>query len=161
MRAGRRATVTATGVAVLGLAGCTDDAAPGPGGAGPSVTSTPTTAADPDPDRVALDRAVALTTGLLDTLGATARPLDPGGRFAAMHTAHLAVLAAAAGASESGSPRGLPAIVGVPAFRRREAAAQRELAHLAREVGSGALARLLAAMSAGIAAHLAAAGPVR
>ncbi|MEO6509517.1 MAG: hypothetical protein ABIO16_00900 [Nocardioides sp.] len=160
MRASRRATVTASGLAVLGLTGCTG-AGSGPAGAGPTASPSATTAADADPDRVALDRAVALTAGLLDTLTATSKPLDPSGRFAAMHTEHLAVLNAAVDPVESGVPRGFPAIAGPPAFRRREAAAQRELAHLAQEVSSGALARLLAAMSAGIAAHLAAAGPLR
>lgn len=162
MRATRRATVTATGAAVLGLAGCTDDAAPGAQGTGPTSSPTTTTTGGPDLDRVALDRAVVLTTGLLDLLAAGDRPLDPGGRFAAMHTEHLAVLDEATGSSESASPtRGVPVVVGPSAFRRRESAAQRELAHLAQEVASGALARMLAAMSAGIAAHLAAAGPVR
>ena len=49
-----------------------------------------------------------------------------------------------------------PDMAGPRAFRRHELAAQRELAHLAEEAASGALARLLASMSAGIAAHLSA-----
>jgi hypothetical protein len=148
-------------MAVWALAGCMPDgSAPGsdrssstePGE--PAVTTTATPA---DPDRVALDRAVVLTTALLAEFGDGAPGLDPGGRFAALHTAHLAALTAAAGPSASASPS-----LAVPAprptrarLRRREAAAQRELARLAEAAESGALARLFASMSAGIAARLA------
>jgi hypothetical protein len=155
--------MTASGVAVLGLAGCTGDADSGREGAGASASPSPTAASEPDPDRVALDRAVTITTTLLDELTTAALSsdsrddLDPDGRFTALHTTHLAALDRAAGSSASPTPdSGLPVAVGPRAFRRHELAAQRELAHLAEEAASGALARLLASMSAGIAAHLSA-----
>jgi hypothetical protein len=142
-------------VAVLSLAACTTDSSRGSAGSSPAASPATTEAAEADPDRVALDRAVAITTGLLAQL---AKPgIDPGGRFAALHTAHLAALDRAAGPSASAAPtpgRALPALPGPRALRKHELAAQRELAHLAREAASGALARLLACMSAGIAAHL-------
>jgi hypothetical protein len=154
--------VTTASVAVLGLAGCTAD------GSTPSAepaASSPaaTDAAVPDPDRVALDRAREITTTLLaeltEALTSSASRLDPdpGGRFLALHTAHLAALDQASGETATASPT--PALPTVRTTRRllrgHEAAAQRELAHLAQEAASGALARLLASMSAGIAAHLA------
>ena len=147
--------MTASGAAVLGLTACTGDADSGQEDAGPSASPSPTAAAEPDPDRVALDRAVAITSDLLSQLGKPG--LDPGGRFAALHTTHLAALDRAAGTSAPPTPdTGLPVAVGPRAFRRHELAAQRELAHLAQEAASGALARLLASMSAGSAAHLSA-----
>ena len=112
---------------------------------------------------MALDRAVAITTSLLAELGEALTASDsrldpdPGGRFLDLHTAHLAALDRAAGATTSPGPTPeLPTERTTrPRLRRHEAGAQRELAHLAQEAASGALARLLASMSAGIAAHLA------
>jgi hypothetical protein len=154
--------VTTAGAAVLGLGGCTSESStPSPDQA-PSSSATTATGA-PDPDRVALDRAVQLTTTLLaeltEALTASDSSLDPdpGGRFLALHTTHLQALNRAAGATASASPTPqLPTVRTTrPRLRRHEAGAQRELAHLAQEAASGALARLLASMSAGIAAHLA------
>ncbi len=153
MKATRRTTVSASGVAVLGLAGCTgDDSQPRSGDASSSVAATET--ASPDPDRVALDRAVTITTTLLAELS---NAPDPGGQLAALHTAHLTALDRAAGPSAAATPSPLPPAGRITRqrLRRLEGAAQRELAHLAQEAASGALARLLASMSAGIAAHLA------
>lgn len=154
--------MTTAGVAALGLGGCTSDGSTPSSGQSPSSSAT-TAAAEPDPDRVALDRAVAITTGLLAELveAVTASDSrldpDPGGRFLALHTAHLAALDRAAGTTTSPGPTPeLPTERTTrPRLRRHEAGAQRELAHLAQEAASGALARLLASMSAGIAAHLA------
>jgi hypothetical protein len=162
VRATRRAAVTTAGVAVVGLGGCTSEASTPSSGQAPSSSST-TSAAEADPDRVALDRAVEITTTLLaelaEAVSASDSRLDPdpGGRFLALHTAHLAALDRAAGATASASPTpDLPTEHTTrPRLRRHEAGAQRELAHLAQEAASGALARLLASMSAGIAAHLA------
>jgi hypothetical protein len=162
VRATRRTAAIAPAAAALALTGCTPDSSTSSSNAPSPTPSAATGAAAPDPDREALDRALTLSEGLLEQ--ARRRPrVDPGGRFAALHTAHLAALARAAGPSPSPSTsaRGIPALPGPRALRAQEAAAQRELAHLAQEAASGALARLLASMSAGIAAHLAAAGPVR
>ena len=154
--------MTTAGFAVLGLGGCTSDDSTPPTGSAASSSAT-TDAAVPDPDRVALDRAREITTTLLEELtealtASDTRPdADPGGLLLALHTAHLAALDHAAGATASASPTPeLPAGRTTRArLRRHEAGAQRELAHLAQEAASGALARLLASMSAGIAAHLA------
>ena len=159
MKATRRAVVAAPGVAALGLAGCTaDEPASSSSSASPSTT-TATEAAVPDPDRVALDRAVAITAGLIAGLAEATPVIDPARRLAAMHAAHLAALQEAVGASfPPASPPGRP--LTAAQLRRRELNAQRELAHLAQEAESGALARVLASMSAGIAAGLSHRGEV-
>lgn len=149
--------MAATGVAALGFAGCTDDA-PGAssGPVAPSSTTT-TEAADADPDLVALDRAVELSRTLLAEAVGAEPGADPGRRLAALHTVHLTALDMASSSSSSSPSPELAAPARTPTrkqIRRRELAAQRELAHLAIEVESGALARLVASMSAGIAAHL-------
>ena len=155
-------------MAALGLAACTADepSSPGPGSRSSSsptstASSTETGPVVPDPDRVALERAVELTSGLLAGL-ADARPaVDVGGRLTAVHEAHLTALQEAAGATFTP----LPAAPGRPLtaarLRRRELSAQRELARLAADARSGALARVFASMSAGIAAGLAHRGEVR
>jgi hypothetical protein len=107
-----------------------------------------------DPDQVALDRAVAISTDLLVALEGVPPGLDPSGRLAAMHSAHLDALQDATGASATApvpvGPRLTPA-----RLRRRELRAQAELARLAVAAESGALARVFASMSAGIAAAIA------
>lgn len=154
---------------MLGLAGCTAGGSTPPSGPGPSSPAT-ADAGVPDPDRVALDRAREITTTLLAELtGALTAPdsrpdPDPGGRFLDLHTAHLTALERASGdsASDSSSASSASPTPELPTvrttrrlLRRHETAAQRELAHLGQEAASGALARLLASMAAGIAAHLA------
>jgi hypothetical protein len=154
VKATRRAVVAASGVASLGLAGCTSDGSsstPPPTGSGESSASEPVAA---DPDQVALDRAVAISTDLLVALEGVPPGLDPAGRLAAMHSAHLDALQDATGASATApvpvGPRLTPA-----RLRRRELRAQAELARLAVAAESGALARVFASMSAGIAAAIA------
>ena len=160
-RATRRTALAGCAAAGWALAGCTS-AGSGPGSdasssAEPNEPVDTTTATPADPDRVALDRAVALTTALLTEVSVGASRLDPDGSLAALHTAHLAALNEAVGPSASASPSpALPSPRPTRAgLRHREAAAQRELAGLAEHAESGALARLLASMSAGIAARLA------
>ena len=157
MEATRRTALTASGIATLAVAACTADdptASSTPGG---STSSTATQAAEAQPDQVAVDRATELSGLLLADVQGAAPGVDPGGRLAALHTAHLGTLARASADSGSSAPSPTaPAAAATRArVRRRELAAQRELAHLAAEAESGALARLLASMSAGIAAHLA------
>ena len=99
MKATRRAVVAASGAATLGLAGCTSDGSsstPPPTGSGESSATEPAAA---DPDQVALDRAVAITTDLLVALEGAPPGLDPAGRLAAMHSAHLDALQDATGVS--------------------------------------------------------------
>jgi len=155
VKATRRALVAASGAATLGLAGCTSDGStstPPPTGSGESSATEPAAA---EPDQIALDRAVAITTGLLVALEGAPPGLDPAGRLAALHTAHLEALDDAMGATATPSasvpagPRLTPA-----RLRRRELRAQGELARLGVGADSGALARLFASMSAGIATAL-------
>ena len=148
--------MAASGAATLGLAGCTSDGStstPPPTGSGESSATEPAAA---DPDQVALDRAVAITTDLLAALEGAPPGLDPAGRLAALHTAHLEALHDATGASATPTA---PVPAGTrltPArLRRRELRAQGELARLAVAAESGALARVFASMSAGIAAAMA------
>jgi hypothetical protein len=163
----RRAAVgVACGAALL--AGCSldldgdhDDPAAEPSSAG---STGPTDAAD-DPDAAAVDEAVATTQELLGLLATGGPALDPDGLLAAMHAAHLAVLtdgessaSPSPATSPSTSPQGPSSVA---RLRRRELAAQREFARLGVAASSGALARLLASMSAGVAAHLAATARAR
>lgn len=161
MKATRRAVVAASGAGALGLAGCTADGSTStsaPTGPGESSTDEAEPAQPADPDQVALDRAVAITTALLTALEASPPELDPAGRLAALHAAHLGVLQEATGSTSTPSPPGNRL---TPArLRRRELRAQRELARLAQAAESGALARLFASMSAGIAAGLSHRGEV-
>ena len=162
MEATRRTALTASGIATLALAACTTDDPRTSSTSDGAAPSTATQTAAPQPDQLAVDRATELSGLLLAEVQGAAPGIDPGGRFAALHTAHLTTLARATAASDSAAPS--PTAPAPPAtrarLRRRELAAQRELAHLAAEAESGALARLLASMSAGIAAHLATSGRV-
>ena len=120
----------------------------------PSASAAP--AADPDAALVEaviaeLDELVALVTA-----AAAARPgLAPGlAAYAALHQAHRSTLPDREG--EPARPR-ISGSAGEVAdrVRRREGQARRRLADWALAAESGALARLLASMSAGIAAQLA------
>jgi hypothetical protein len=157
VKATRRAAVAASGVAALGLAGCTTGESGSPSTTtSASASSSTEPSATTDPDRAALDRAAEVTAGLLAQVQDAGPSLDPGRRLTNLHQAHLAALEEADGASASSAP--VPPPPGRLArgqLRRHELAAQRELAMLAEAAQSGALARLLASMSAGIAAHLA------
>ena len=156
MKATRRAAVAASGVAALGLVGCTTGGSGSPSSTTDASASSSTEPAATEPDRVALDRAAAVTAGLLARVQDAGPALDPGRRLTNLHQAHLAALQEAVGPSASLAP--LPPPPGRLTrgqLRRHELVAQRELATLAETAQSGALARLLASMSAGIAAHLA------
>jgi hypothetical protein len=160
--------VLAGGTGLVALTGCTTDGSAPPvassGSVGPSGASPAGTTPGPDADRAALDRAVSLSTDLLTIATDGGPSVDPGGRLAGLHTAHLAALAEATGGSPTASvsPSSGTTTEPVPSsarrararLRRRELAAQRELVGLAVAAESGAVARLLASMSAGIAAHL-------
>ncbi len=151
--------MTASGIAATGLAGCSGDASdPGSGTTRSSSpqSATPSTTPDVDPDRAALDRAFAISSALLADLASSNPRLDAGGRLAVVHEDHLAAITAASPAdvpTESSLPRPARRLT-ARRLRERELAAQRELAGLARGAESGAVARLLASMSAGVAAAL-------
>lgn len=161
-RATRRAAVTGAVAVAAGLAGCdlTDPGTPG-------TSPTPTTAADPDAAlvdavRAELDELFVLVSTLSDRSPRLRAPLA--GLLAA-HTAHRAVLAQDEDAEDEDAgppavtvPRGDPAELWAMVVPRERQAGAR-LADWAVAARSGALARLLASMSAGISAHLAAAVP--
>jgi hypothetical protein len=158
----RRAAVGIVCGGAAALAGCSLDldGDPDDPAANPSSTgSTGPTAAPDDPDTAAVDAAVATTEELLGLLAAGGPALDPGGLLAGMHAAHLAVLTdgqPSASPSPTTDTHGADVRRQVARLRRRELAAEREFAQLGVAASSGALARLLASMSAGVAAHLAA-----
>lgn len=163
------ATTRRTALGALGggltcvLASCRSDPPGDPAADG--RTPAPSATLPADPDLAAVDAAMATTQGLLGLLAAGGPALDPGGRLSAMHRAHLDVLGTAGSsasdpasipASPTDTPSGGQPTGPTPAhLGRREVAAQREFATLAVGAQSGTLARLLASMSAAVAAHLA------
>lgn len=134
----RRAAVAGgLGAGLAGLAaltGCDDGDNPGPSG-------TPT----PDPDTV-------LVEGVRTRIGRAQRVATAAGlpRLAALHRAHLAALD---GEPPTGGRRTHPTPADV---RRVETRLQQHLVEAAASAESGALARLLASMSAAVAQRLAA-----
>lgn len=156
MKATRRSAVTASGLVALGLAGCTADSPSSSSGASSPSATTATETVRPDPDRLALEQAFATSAALLAAIEEASPQVDIGGRFAALHSAHLSALRRAAGATAPTTDATPHASGDLTAkgLRKREVSAQRELARLAQQVASGSLSRLLASMSAGIAAGL-------
>lgn len=159
-RLGRRAALATATTAALGLSGALTGCTASSGESSARTGSrTGSSGVAVDPDLAALDRAATLSRQLLTEAGAGGAAADPGGRLAALHTAHLTALAGALPStrtpvpSTSSAPTAAP--LTWPDLRRHETAAQRELAHLAFAARSGAVASLLASMSAGIAAGLA------
>lgn len=149
---------TAIGGALAGavaLTGCDVDRPAG----GPAPTRAPTE--DADPDTTLVDTVVAELDELVElvTRVAAQRPLlAPAlATFAHLHRAHRAVLPDRE--ADVTTPRVTGSVEQVAGrLRQRELQAQRRLADWALAAESGALARLLASMSAGIAAHLADSG---
>jgi len=129
----------------------------------PAPTSGAPTDPGEDADRVLLEDLRVLLLGVSglvattrDTFQDLRRPLAP---LAALHGAHLAVLDGSGGSDNpTGRPRPLPELRASEALARvrvREARLGSRLADGSVRVGSGEFARLLASMSAGVAAHLA------
>lgn len=134
------------GVAGALMAGCDTSTSPSPTGGG-----GPATGAAEDPDTALVDEAAARTRHVLALLVALPhRDRAAVAGLPELHRAHLGALDAPL------PPAGHPARPTLAQVRGAEAALQRRLAHLAAGAESGPLARLLASMSAGIAAHLAA-----
>jgi hypothetical protein len=138
-----RRTTLALGVAgLVVVAGCDDDTdgADGPGGSG-VLGSTPTPAADPDGDLVGV---------VLDELMGAEQLAVAGGfaGLASLHRDHIDAL--------GGTPPTPPGTrrATADAVRRREKRLQSFLVESAVKAESGALARLLASMSAAVAQHL-------
>ena len=150
----RRTTI---GALLLGLgvvAGCDLDPSSGDAGGSPQAT------VDPD---VALVRDVldeiAAVAGLVSSVGAAHPPLgDPMAALGRLHDAQAAALDAApsdGSATTSPGPTFADPAAALRAVRRREQRLQDRLVDWSVAARSGALARLLASMSAGVAQHLA------
>ena len=152
---------TALGGVLAGLAGAValvacdvDDLRP------PEVDDTPAPspeAGESDPDLALVDEVVAqVTRAWLLVKSARAYRLlrEPLGPLQRLHEAHLDVLDAEH--SEPAVQQNGPAAPKYLEVRRVEAQLQRRLADASLRARSGALARLLASMSAAVAQHLAA-----
>lgn len=151
LRATRRTALGGALAGLVALAGCEegrpDADPPEPAPAAPDTALVEAVTAE-------LDELVALVTIAADRRPLLAAGLAP---FAALHQAHRAVLPD----RDAEPPR--PRVAGSPRevawqVLRREAQARNRLADWSVAAESGALARLLASMSAGVAAHLAASG---
>jgi len=129
----------------------------------PAPTSGAPAEPGEDADRLLLDdlRALLLgASGLVattrDTCRELRRPLAP---LAALHRAHLAVLDEAGGSDDAiqrpGPSPERRATEALARVRQREERLRSRLADASVRAGSGEFARLLASMSAGVAAHLA------
>lgn len=152
-RASRRTTIAGGLAALLAVAGC--DAVPSPREASPSGEpaggSAPTATAQ---DRALVGEAASLVAGALAVLD----QLDPALREAAaplrdMHLIHLEVLApeGSSAAATPAPPRQAQSAWDL--VRRTERDLGRWLADSAVAADSGALARLLAVMSASVVQH--------
>lgn len=157
----RRTALTGSVAGVAGglLAACDTTSAP----SRPSRADggTPAASATADPDTALVDEAAARTRHVLALLRALPRrERHAVAGLRELHAAHLGALDAPT--RSAGQTAGQPVTSSPAEVRRAETALQRRLAHLAGIAESGALARLLASMSAGVAAHLAAGtGPHR
>jgi hypothetical protein len=129
----------------------------------PAPTSGAPTTTDEDSDLALLDDVRAAVAQALTTVLATRQGVPrlrtALGPLAAMHRAHLAALDGAASPAPAAS-RPPPVVTGDPAaalggVRRLETRLQRRCADASVSAGSGELARLLAALSASVAQHLA------
>lgn len=151
-RVTRRTTIVGALAGTAALAGCEADRRDD----GPAGRSAPAAGTDPDAALVAtvtaeLDELVALVAAAAARRPVLARDLAA---FSALHQAHRATLPE----GDTAPPR--PRVTGTPRdvatqLLRREEQARRRLADWALDAESGALARLLASMSAGVAVHLA------
>ena len=131
-RVPRRTALAIATAGLVAVAGCDD-----------GETPAPAATASPDPD-------VALVDGVLTELADAERLATAAGaiELAALHRAHIEAL-------DGTPPTGVPGrTAGSDAVRRREQRLQNHLESAALQAESGALARLLAAMSAAVSQRL-------
>jgi hypothetical protein len=155
----RRRTVVAGLAATALAAGCDsgdDIAPPTPSGssstsASTTLSSSPTQAA-PSPDEALVDEALTRLGAAIGVLAAARRAPALRAAVTPVLQAHRAHVAALEGEPEPTAA----AAPGLGAVRQSERALQASLADAAGRAESGALARLLASMSASTAQHLAA-----
>lgn len=146
-------------VGVLGLTGCEasrrrHDAGSGLSG-GSAATGRGTDVGIVDRVTSDLSEVLGLVTAAGTEFGSLERRLRP---FRELHRAHLAALSDTGGSSPSPSRPSLPRspAAALRAVEERERVTRSRLADAAVAAESGALARLLASMSAGVAQQLAA-----
>jgi len=149
----RRTALFGAVAGLVAVAGC-DDADPRNGPAvGPS-TGVPAADDVPDPDTALVEETLIRINGALAVVTAAQRrhrDLRPALRpFVRMHQEHLRALEQPAPGRTSS-----PGAAGLDQVRRAEQALQRQLVDAAVRAESGALARLLASMSAAVAQRLA------
>jgi hypothetical protein len=122
-------------------------------------TTAPATTPEVDPDDALVDQVVAELDEVLLTVTALAghrKLAEPLGPFLALHEAHRAALPEGVPTVDPPLPQGSVQEQYARLLRRERESGAR-LAGWAVEAESGTLARLLASMSAGIAAHVTAA----
>jgi hypothetical protein len=151
--------VLAGALGVAALSACdVDDLRPPEDDPTPTPSATTTTAPEPDADARLVDEVVAaIEVAAASVLGARRLPrlrkrLGPASR---MHDAHLEALGADAFTSDQPVVPASPA-EGLRTVRAQEQLLQQVLVGAAGRAQSGALARLLASMSASVSQHLAA-----
>jgi hypothetical protein len=148
---------TAVGGALLGLGatGCRPDrssSSTGAGGGSPAAGQDPDAAlvAEVLAELTALSRLTAYVAGHVPALRGPARALED------LHRAHRKVLGDEVPTpAPGGGPRPADAATALRLLRRRELEAQRRLVDWSVAARSGALARLLASMSAGVSQQVA------
>ena len=153
----RRTTIGALLLGLGAVAGC--DLDPSPGDAGRSRPGT----LDPDATLVRDVLAeIAAMAGLVSSVGAAHPPLgEPMAALGRLHAAHAAALGAQPSTGPSTARATTPgatlanARAALREVRRREQHLEDRLVASSVAARSGALARLLASMSAGVAQHLA------
>lgn len=157
----RRTTLGGVLVGALALSGCDlgdldprDDPTTA-GGPATGTSGSTGTSRDPDADLVQdvlaeTDELIGLVTAARDAWPGLRAPLAP---LLAMHVAHRTALD---GPTQGASRATVPATAAATArlVRTRERRAQRRFVGAARSADSGALARLLASMSAAVAQQL-------
>lgn len=154
LRTSRRAAIAAAVAAPVALSGCdlSDAEQPGASSSSPSAS---------DPDESLLDEVLAALgaiTAYVEGARRRQRRLQPHAEvLLAMHAAHRGALGDVTDVAPEKPDTTTPLDEQWSVVVAREKALQARLAGWAVDAQSGTLARLLASMSAGIAAHLAAA----
>lgn len=147
-------------VGLVAITACdTDDLRPPKDDAQSSAATSPTpsTSAATDPDTLLVDRVNTAIIGASLTVAAARRLPRLRRPLASLQSTHLAHLAALDGELEGPQPpRPTSAAAALRNVRAGEQRLQRTLVDAALEARSGALARLLASMSASVSQHLAA-----
>lgn len=162
--AANRRTAIGVALAGLGATGCRLDRSADP--AGPATGSTSASPGggspaprDPDPDTALVAEVLVELADLTLLTAAIARRFpalrEPARELGRLHRAHREALGEEVVPDDQGvGPRPRDAAAALAVLRSRELRTQRRLADWSVAAQSGALARLLASMSAGVAQHV-------